>query len=93
MTKARIFRPAKTAMQSGHAGTKAWVLEFAPEEKKSPDPLMGWAGSGDMQSQIRIKFKTREEAEDYARRKGLDYTVLAEQTRRPKFKTYADNFK
>ena len=93
MTKARIFKPAKTAMQSGRAGTKAWVLEFAPEEKKSPDPLMGWAGSGDMQSQIRIKFKTREEAEDYAKRKGLDYTVLAEQTRRPKFKTYADNFK
>ena len=54
---------------------------------------MGWAGSGDMQSQIRIKFKTLEEAEGYAKRKGLDYTVLAEHTPKPKFKTYADNFK
>lgn len=93
MTIARIYRPAKTAMQSGTAGTREWLLEYAPKEKKSPDPLMGWAGSGDMQSQIRIKFKTLEEAEGYAKRKGLDYTVLAEHTPKPKLKTYADNFK
>ncbi len=80
-------------MQSGTAATKVWVLEYAPEEKKAPDPLMGWAGSGDMQSQIRLKFKTLEEAEDYAKRKGLDYTVLQAHAPKPRYQTYADNFK
>jgi hypothetical protein len=93
MTIARIFKPAKTAMQSGTAAARAWVLEYAPEEKKAPDALMGWAGSGDMQSQIRLKFKTREQAEDYAKRKGLDYTVATERVLKPKIKTYAENFK
>ena len=93
MTKARIFKPAKTAMQSGLAATRLWVLEFEVAEKKEPDPLMGWAGSGDMKSQLRLKFKTREDAEDYARRKGIDYTVEETAPRRPKLQTYADNFK
>jgi len=93
MIKARIYKPARNAMQSGNAATKKWILEFAPEEKKAPDPLMGWAGSGDMQSQIRLKFKTCEEAEDYAKRKGLSYTILKAHSPKPIFKTYADNFK
>lgn len=93
MTKARIFKPAKTAMQSGLAATRLWVLEFEPEAKKEPDPLMGWAGSGDMQSQLRLKFKTLAEAEDYARRKGIEYSVVGEAQRRPRYQTYAENFK
>ncbi len=93
MTRARIFKPAKSAMQSGLGGTRLWLLEFEPAEKKQPDPLMGWAGSGDMKSQLRLKFKTLEEAEEYARRKGIDYTVEAEAQRRPRYQTYAGNFK
>ncbi len=93
MTKARIYKPAKTAMQSGRAGTRLWVLEFEPAEKKANDPVMGWAGSGDMQSQIRLEFETREEAEAYARRKGLEFVVREAQTPKPKYRAYADNFK
>ncbi len=93
MTKARIYKPAKTAMQSGRAGTKRWVLEFEPAEKKLSDPVMGWAGSGDMRSQIRLEFETREEAEDYATRKGLEFVVRETRVPKPKYQTYAENFK
>lgn len=71
---ARIYQPARTAMQSGQAKSK-WVLDFAPEEKKRIDPLMGWTGSGDMNGQVRITFATKEEAVAYAERKGLAYRV------------------
>ncbi len=93
MTRTRIYKPSKTAMQSGRAGTRRWVLEFEPAEKKAPDDLMGWAGSGDMTSQIRLKFETLEEAVEYAKRKGLDYVVLEPHAPKPKIRTYADNFK
>jgi len=93
MTKARIYRPAKTAMQSGRKGTRRWVLEFEPAEKKANNSVMGWAGSGDMASQIRLKFDTREEAEDYARRKHLDYVVKEPHDAKPHYRAYADNFK
>ena len=93
MTRARIYKPAKSAMQQGTGNTRVWLLEYEPEAKKAPDALMGWAGSGDMRSQLRLKFKTREEAEDYARHKGLDYTVTPEHPQRHRPKSYAENFK
>ena len=93
MTRARIYKPAKTAMQSGARNTRMWLLEYEPEAKKTPDALMGWAGSGDMRSQLRLKFKTQQEAEDYARHMGLDYTVTPPHVERRRLKSYADNFK
>ena len=93
MTRAIIYRPSKTAMQSGWARTKRWVLKFRPEEKQANDPLMGWAGSGDMRQQIRLEFDTLEEAKDYATRKGLDYVVRQDEPRRFRPRSYADNFK
>ncbi|TKB32163.1 MAG: hypothetical protein E5W69_00410, partial [Mesorhizobium sp.] len=68
---ARIFSPTKTAMQSGKAKTGYWVLEFDPEQRKKIDPLMGYTTSGDMRSQIRLTFDTREEAVAYAEKEGL----------------------
>ncbi len=91
--KARIYKPAKTAMQSGKAGTRRWVMEFEPTEKKANDPVMGWAGSGDMPSQIRLEFDSRDEAEGYARRKGIDFVVREPRKAKPKYRAYADNFK
>ena len=64
---ARIFSPAKTAMQSGKAKTGYWVLEFDPSQPLKIDPLMGYTSSGDMKSQIKLTFETREEAEAYAK--------------------------
>jgi hypothetical protein len=90
---ARIFRPARTAMQSGEARTKEWILEFDPAEPRSIDPLMGWTSSSDMRNQIRLEFDTKEEAIAYATREGLAYTVADPKPRKPIRKSYADNFK
>lgn len=90
---ARIYSPAKTAMQSGEARTKAWVLEFEPSGQRAPDPLMGWTSSTDTRSQIRLEFATKDEAVAYAVRNGLAYTVAEPKPRKPVRKTYAENFK
>ncbi len=92
-TRARIFQPPKTAMQSGFAGTHAWVLEFEPSEPRRPDPLMGWIGSADTQSQVRLHFATREEAVGYAEQRALAYDIELPHKRRIKPKAYADNFR
>jgi len=90
---ARIFKPARTAMQSGEARTKEWILEFEPASPRDIDPLMGWTSSRDMQSQVRLEFDSKEEAIAYATRVGLAYTLSEPKPRKPIKKSYADNFK
>ncbi len=92
--KARIFRPAKTAMQSGQALTHDWVLEFAPASRREIDPLMGWTGSSDPGRQVRLRFETRGAAEAYAREHGIDATVVAPHARQPNIRPrgYGENF-
>ncbi len=91
--RARIFQPPKTAMQSGWAKTHLWVLEFINTRARTADPLMGWTGGGDTQTQVKLSFETREEAIAYAQRNGIDYDLEIPQARRVKPKAYADNFK
>jgi hypothetical protein len=79
-------------MQSGKGKTREWILEFEPGAAKRPDPLMGWAGSGDTRAQIQLAFATREEAEAFAARIGVDYTVAMPQPSGLKLRAYADNF-
>ncbi len=90
---ARIYKPSKTAMQSGVARTKRWVLEFEPEAPREIDPLMGWTSSGDMQSQVRMYFQSKDDAVAYAKRAGLDYLVQKPHKRKLMKKSYADNFR
>jgi hypothetical protein len=90
---ARIFSPAKTAMQSGKAKTGRWVLEFDPAEPRRIDPLMGYTSSGDMTSQIRLVFDTREEAVAYARRYGIAHRVETPKEPQRRQISYADNFR
>lgn len=90
---ARIFRPARNAMQSGKAGTNVWMLEYEPERKPAADPLMGYTSSTDMRRQIRLEFPTREEAVQYATRNGIPFTVIDEKTPAPKKISYSDNFR
>lgn len=90
---ARIYQRPKNAMQSGKALTDQWILEFVPAEAKRPDPLMGWAGSGDTQQQVVLKFPTREDAQAYADRYGIEARVAATPPKRLKIQAYADNFK
>jgi len=90
--KARIYQPAKTAMQSGRGKTQNWVLEFEPTRRQQLDPLMGWPGAGDTMSQVRLKFDTRDDAIAHAKRLELDFVVQEPKERRIKPKAYADNF-
>ena len=92
MTDARIYRPAKTAMQSGRNNTKQWILEFEPVEARRADALMGWISSGDTRAQVRLRFATKEDAVAYADKHGLGYQVQAPKVRRIKPKNYSDNF-
>lgn len=89
----RIYKPAKTAMQSGEGRTREWILEFEPATARQIDPLMGWTSSTDTRQQVKLAFETKVEAIDYAMRNGLAYTVVEPTTRKPLRKAYADNFK
>lgn len=90
----RIYQPARTAMQSGTAKTKGWVLEFPPADAREVDPLMGWTSSGDTQSQVSLRFDTRKQAEDYARENGLEFVVQPPHRRAANVRPrgYGENF-
>ena len=91
--KVRIYRPAKTATQSGGALTKLWRLEFEPALPREVEPLMGWTSSRDMNSQVKLNFASKEEAIAYAERNGLAYEVEEHKPVARKLQAYADNFK
>ena len=91
--QARIYQRPKNAMQSGKARTDEWVLDFVPAEAKKPDPLMGWAGSGDTTQQVQLKFESCEAARAYASKHGIDVIVHKTPPRTLKIQAYADNFK
>jgi hypothetical protein len=90
---ARIYQRAKNAMQSGKALTDQWVLEFEPTEARRADPLMGWAGSGDTQAQVQLKFDTLDAAKAYADKNDIDYHVVMPAAKILKIQAYADNFR
>lgn len=89
---ARIFRPAKTAMQSGRGKTGRWVLVWDAEAPRAVEPLMGYTSSADMKQEVRLTFATREEAVAYAERNGIPYEVDAEHERARRLMSYSDNF-
>ncbi len=93
---ARIYQPAKNAMQSGKGKSGIWLLEFVPEQRRSKEPLMGWTSSGDVKQQVKLKFPSKKKAVRYARREGLAF-VVEETGSTPKTrhapKSYSDNFK
>jgi hypothetical protein len=90
---ARIFSPAKTAMQSGKAKTGHWVLEFDPAQRKKIDPLMGYTTSGDMLSQVKLTFETKEEAMAYADKEKIAYRVEEPKETKRRQISYSDNFR
>lgn len=94
MTRARIYQPARTAMQSGTAKTQGWVLEFAPASEREVDPLMGWTSSSDTQAQVRLRFDSREAALAYAAEKGIEVDVQEPKPRKPILRPrgYGENF-
>ncbi len=94
MTQAHIYQRVKNAMQSGRSRVGTWELLFEPTDAQRPDPLTGWAGSGDTRRQLRLSFPTLEAAQDYAKREGIEVThVVRCAPKTLKLQTYADNFK
>ena len=89
---ARIYKPARNAMQSGTAKTKEWVLEYEPERPRTVEPLMGWTSSGDMKSQINLRFDSKEEAIAYCERHGIPFQVAEPKEPARRTMAYADNF-
>jgi hypothetical protein len=92
MPTARIYIPARTAMQSGTAKTRSWVLEFEQTQAKMVEPLMGWTASGDTRQQVRLQFDTREEAVAYCEHNGIPYQVIEPNPPKRRIIAYADNF-
>ena len=92
--RARIYKPSKTAMSSGLAKTKSWVLEFIQETTSEIDPLMGWTSSGDTQSQVTLKFESKQAAIDYAREHGIDAQISEPKQRKFNIRSggYGENF-
>ena len=90
---ARIYKRDRNAMQSGNARTDEWVLEFESTTPWRPDPLTGWSGGSDTQSQVTIRFPSLEAARAYAERQGIDYHLVPPAERKLRLQAYADNFK
>ncbi len=91
MKKAKIYKPNKSAMQSGLGKTNKWILEFEVEDPTT-NPLMGWESSSDTYSELKLEFSTKELAINYAKKKKLDFEVIESKKRKTVKKSYADNF-
>ncbi len=89
---ARIYKPARTAMQSGTAKTRQWVLDYEPEQPRMIEPLMGWTSSADMKQEVRLSFDTKEEAIAYCEREGIAYQVFESKPATRARISYSDNF-
>lgn len=91
--KAKIYKPARNAMQSGRANSNKWVLEYELETPRRPEPLMGWTSSGDTLNQVKLQFDSKEAAIAFAESRGMAFTLTAEHTRKVVSRSYLDNFK
>ena len=92
MKKAKIYKPTKTAMQSGIRNTKNWILEFDTLDQEV-NPLMGWDSSKDTMSEVRLEFSSKDEAVNYAKKNNVNYYIIEPEIRKIIKKSYADNFK
>ena len=91
MKKAKIFKPSKTAMQSGKRNTKNWILEFETLNT-GINPLMGWETSKDTMSEVKLEFSTKEQAINYAKKNNIDFYVIEPEKSKIIKKSYSDNF-
>ena len=91
MKKAKIYRPSKTAMQSGKRNTKKWVLEF-DTLNTGINPLMGWESSRDTMSEVKLEFSTKQEAVNYVKKNNIDYYIVEPENSKTEIKSYSDNF-
>ena len=91
MKRAKIYKPAKTAMQSAEGNTRNWLLEF-DTLSTGINPLMGWESSKDTMSEVKLEFLTKEQAINHAKKNNIDYYIIEPQKRKIIKKSYSDNF-
>ena len=91
MRKAKIYKPTKTAMQSGSRNTKNWILEYEPLETEV-SPLMGWESSSDTMGEVKLEFSTKNKAIEYAKNNNISYKLIEPNKRKFIIKSYAENF-
>ena len=91
MKKAKIYKPSKTAMQSGLKKFDKWIIEFITD-KPGMNPLMGWESSTDTYSEINLEFKSKDLAVEYAKKNKIDFEIIEPKNRKILKKSYADNF-
>ena len=91
MKRAKIYKPAKTAMQSAEGNTRNWLLEF-DTLSTGISPLMGWESSRDTMSEVKLEFLTKDQAINYAKKNNIDYYIIEPQERKIIKKSYSDNF-
>jgi len=91
MNKAIIYIPNKSPMQSGTAKSNKWILEFITKDP-TRNPLMGWESSSDTLTELRLEFSSKELAINYAKKKKIDFELIAQKKRKTVKKSYADNF-
>jgi len=91
--KVKIYRPVKSAMQSGRANSAKWVLEYELKTPRRPEPLMGWTAANDTLNQVQMRFASKEAAVALAESEGWEYAVSEPHTRKIRPRNYIDNFK
>ena len=91
MKKVKIFKPSKTAMQSGFANLDKWVIEYITDNP-GINPLMGWESSTDTLSELKLEFSSKEKAIEYAKKNKIEYEIIEEKKRKIIKKSYSDNF-
>jgi len=91
MRKAKIFKPSKTAMQSGYGNSNKWIIEYIPDDP-GINPLMGWESSTDTLTELKLEFSTKELAIDYAKKNKIKFEIINHQERKIIKKSYEDNF-
>ena len=91
MKKAKIYKPSKTAMQSGIKKFEKWIIEFITKDP-GKNPLMGWESSTDTYSEIKLEFKSKDLAIEYAKKNNINFEIIEPKKRKITKKSYADNF-
>jgi hypothetical protein len=89
---ARIYKPARSAMQSGKATTREWLLDYEPEKPRNVEPLMGWTSSADMKQEVHLSFDSKEEAIAFCERENIPYQVFESRPAVRQGISYSDNF-
>ena len=91
MKRAKIYKPSKTAMQSGTKKYDKWIIEYVTK-KPGINPLMGWESSTDTLSELKLEFSTKELAIEFAKKNKINFEIIEPNIRKITKKSYADNF-